>query len=104
MLGRLRDRKSFTPCSTFSSSPGRATQKKGKKKVKLCGRNTGKVLSHYLSFIAEKNAKEFSLQTDFCSEFGLFLNPTVWGVMVFLTFLQPLKNTVDGLIQIKCWA
>lgn len=50
----------------------------------------------------------FSLQTDFCSEFGLFLNsdqhPTVWGVMVFLTFLQPLKNTVDGLIQIKCWA
>lgn len=103
MLGRLRDRKSFTPCSTFSSSPGRATQKK-KKKNQAVWKKYWKTLKSLFIFYSRKNPKEFSLQTDFCSEFGLFLNPTVWGVMVFLTFLQPLKNTVDGLIQIKCWA
>lgn len=84
------------------------THTKKKKKGQAVWKKYWKSLKSLFIFYSRKNAKEFSLQTDFCSEFGLFLNsdqhPTEWGVMVFLTFLQPLKNTVDGLIQIECWA
>lgn len=42
------------------------------KKIKLCGRNTGKLLSHYLSFIAEKMPKSFIFKLTFVLSLDFF--------------------------------
>lgn len=72
------------------------THTKKKKKVKLCGRNTGKVLSHYLSFIAEKMPKSFLFKLTFVLSLDFFWTPTstqqngVWWF--FLHFYSLLKT------------
>lgn len=63
---------------------------KKKKKGQAVWKKYWKTLKSLLIFYGRKNANEFSLQTNFCSEFGLILNsdqhPTVWGVMVSYIF------------------